>query len=283
MFEHLFDTDAVTAPAARRPPEDPIDDWDLPARPRRAPILPAIPGVRTLTRATAQGTRVGAIPVPGGLAPLLPDGLRRGATVEVRGAAGMTSLMLALLGGASSQGLWCAAVGFPLLSGEAAADYGIDLARFALVPRPGPDWITVVGALLDSIDLVAVRLPGPPARLSDGDARRLAARARRRGSVLLPAPAADPWPTADVRLAVSIGEGHGWRGAEAGYGRLQRRRVQLHASGRGAAARRRSIALWMPDRVGALAADGAEDARGTVSPLLPASRRRPLHDAAGAR
>lgn len=280
IFEQVFDTGQVTASAVRRLPDEPRLGED-PGR-AAAPILPAIPGVRTLTRA-AQGARTGALPVAQGLAPLLPEGLRRGSTVEVRGGAGATSLMLALLGEPSAQGMWCAAVGFPLLSGEAAADYGIDLARFALVPRPGPDWVTVVGALLDSIDLVAVRLPRPPARLSDGDARRLAARARQRGSVLLPAPGADAWPAADVRLAVSLDDEQGWQGLDDGHGRLQRRRVRLHASGRGAAARRRSVALWMPDRVGAIAPDRAAGA-GTVTALnSPALPSHPARRLAGAR
>ena len=52
------------------------------------------------------------------LAPLLPDGLRRGSTVSVTGS---ISLLLALLGAASADGAWCALVGFPRISAEAAA------------------------------------------------------------------------------------------------------------------------------------------------------------------
>jgi hypothetical protein len=224
-------------------------------------------GVRPLTQA-ATAARTGALPVADGLAEVLPDGLRRGATVEISGSSGVMSLVLALLGRPSTQGLWSAAVGFPLLSGEAAADYGIDLARFALVPRPGPDWTTVVGALLDSIDVVAVQLPRPPARLADADARRLAARARQRGSVLIPVPgqsvdrraggrtdSGGGWPTADVRLRVDVLDPQSWDGLGAGHGRLQRRRVALRASGRGAAARPRSANVWLPDALGAVSAD----------------------------
>ncbi len=211
--------------------------------------------VRPLTELAA-GRLAGALPVGPGLAAVLPDGLRRGATIEVGGGTGAVSLVLALLGGASEQGSWSAAVGFPLLSADAAADHGIDLSRFALVPRPGPDWTTVVGALLDSIDVVAVRLPRPPARLSDGDARRLAARARQRGSILVPlAPAAardGGWPTADVRLQAELNaDGAGWTGIGPGHGRLQQRRLTVQARGRGAAARPRRGAVWLPDRVGA--------------------------------
>lgn len=205
----------------------------------------------------AAGRLAGALPVSPGLASILPDGLRRGSTVEVSGGIGVMSLVLALLAGPSEQGSWSAAVGFPLLSADAAADHGIDLSRFALVPRPGPDWTTVVGALLDNLDVVAVRLPRPPARLTDADARRLAARARQRGSILIPIAAGrrgdgPAWPTADVRLSADLPAADGsWSGIGPGHGRLQQRRLQLHAHGRGAAARPRSSAVWLPDRCGA--------------------------------
>src|SRR5487761_1904317 len=89
----------------------------------------ALAPVQPLTQlATRAGT--GALPVSPALSAVLPDGLRRGSTVEISGRVGVMSLVLALLGGPSSQGSWSAAVGFPLLSGEAAADYGIELSRF---------------------------------------------------------------------------------------------------------------------------------------------------------
>lgn len=222
----------------------------------------------------AAGRLAGALPVAPGLAGVLPDGLRRGSTVEVSGGIGVMSLVLALLGGPSEQGSWSAAVGFPLLCADAAADHGIDLSRFALVPRPGADWTTVVGALLDSIDVVAVRLPRPPARLTDVDARRLAARARQRGSVLVTVPSrradgAGRFPTADVRLSADLADADGsWSGIGPGHGRLQQRRVLLHAHGRGAAARPRSSTLWLPDRGGA--AGSAESPVSAVSPVSTA-------------
>jgi hypothetical protein len=213
--------------------------------------------VRPLAELVA-GRLAGALPVADGLASILPDGLRRGSTVEVSGGIGTMSLVLALLAGPSEQGSWSAAVGFPLLCADAAADHGIDLSRFALVPHPGADWTTVVGALLDSLDVVAVRLPRPPARLTDVDARRLAARARQRGSVLIPiatgrrADGTGGWPTADVRLSADLAAADGsWSGIGSGHGRLQQRRLLLHANGRGAAARPRSSTVWLPDRGGA--------------------------------
>src|SRR5438445_11858391 len=74
------------------------------------------------------------LPVSPALATILPDGLRRGSTVSVTGS---VSLLLALLGAASADGAWCALVGFPFISAEAAAEYGIDLSRLAIVPPSG--------------------------------------------------------------------------------------------------------------------------------------------------
>jgi len=74
-------------------------------------------------------------------------------------------------------------------------------------------------------------------------AGRLAARARQRGSVLVPF---GRWDGADVTLQVVRGR---WDGLGAGHGRLRRREVTIAASGRGAAARPREITVWMPGLV----------------------------------
>lgn len=178
-----------------------------------------------------------ALPVAPALAPILPDGLRRGSTVTV---AGSVSLLLALLGAASADGAWCALVGFPRISAEAAREYGIELSRLAIVPAPGAGWTIAVGALLDAVDIVAAR----PARVAPADVRRLAARARSRDAVLMPFLAgADSWPGADVRLTARSGP---WSGIGAGTGRLRAREVSISAEGRGSAARPRAATLWLP-------------------------------------
>ena len=48
-----------------------------------------------------------------------------------------TSLLFALLAKPMAQGAWAAIVGMPDLGAAAAVEYGIDLGRLALVPRPG--------------------------------------------------------------------------------------------------------------------------------------------------
>lgn len=177
---------------------------------------------------------------------LVAKGLRRGSVVGVTGASpgmGATALALALLAGPSGTGSWCAIVGVPGVGGVAASEAGIDLARCAVVPDAGKSWPTVVAALLDALDVVAL---AAPARARPGDARRLAARARERGSVLV---VLGPWPEGtDVRLSVA---GATWQGVGRGHGCLSTRGMQVVAGGRGAAARERrvKVELASPDPV----------------------------------
>lgn len=193
--------------------------------------------MREVAGATKPLTLAGdrTLPVPQALAGLLPGGgLRRGTTVAVTGS---TSVALALAASASAAGSWCAAVGLPALGMVAAAEMGLDLSRVALVPHPGDQWATVTAALVDALDIVLI---APPARLRLADARRLDARARERGSVLIPL---GDWPQAGVRLHV---EGGRWEGLGTGHGSLRRRAVTVVAGGRGAAARTRRASLWLP-------------------------------------
>ena len=178
------------------------------------------------------------LPVPRALEPLLPDGgLRRGGTVVVDGS---LALALALVAGASAAGSWVVAVGMPDLGVVAAAEAGIVLDRLALVPHVSAAVLgTVVAALLDAIDVVLVR---PPDRLPTAVARRLAARARERRSVLLPV--GGSWPiTPDLRLAVTASQ---WEGLGQGSGRLEARKVEVAVAGRGAAVLERRATLWLP-------------------------------------
>jgi hypothetical protein len=212
------------------------------------------------------------LPVLPALAGLVPGGLRRGTTVVVTtstvttstvttstrpdGAGmpqGATSLALSLAAAASLTGSWCAVVGVPDLGLTAAAELGLVLSRVALVPSPPPaQWVTVVSALLDAVDLVIAR---PPAHLRTGDARRLSTRARERESVLVPLltlPSHQgrgrPWSDgADIRLAVTAGR---WEGPGAGDGRLVGRRLEVTGGGRGAAAQTRQTILWLPAPIG---------------------------------
>ncbi|MGQ0837612.1 hypothetical protein [Actinokineospora sp.] len=173
------------------------------------------------------------LPVRADLAALLPwGGLRRGGTVAVRDSA---SLLLTLLAEPTARGWWGAVVGLPDLGVLAAGELGVAVDRLALVPSPGGDLPGVVAALLDGFDMVAVAIP----KITDAHARRLSARARSRGSVLLPFGA---WPGADLELRCTRGR---WSGLGSGHGHLRARQVDVHARGRGAAARPVRVSLTL--------------------------------------
>jgi hypothetical protein len=216
------------------------------------------------------------LPVLPALEPLLPArGLRRGSVVAVEGS---SSLALALAAAASAGGSWCAAVGRPPLGLLAAAEVGMVLDRFPRVPVPDPSagarpggWAWVVATLLDALDVV-IAWPAMSGRaVRPGDARRLAARARERGSVLVVAEARG-WPEApDVRLAVTRSE---WIGPGAGDGRLRGRRVEVVAGGRGAAARERRATLWLPAPGGGVTAASEDGASGGADEATAAGSLR---------
>ena len=188
------------------------------------------------------GTRV--LPVPSPLALLLPDGgLRRGTVVEVGGRAG-TALTLALLGPATAEGAWVAFVGSEDLGLLAGRELGVDLRRCLLVDPPAGSRLAEALALL--VDVVDAIVLGPSLGLGAAVERRLRARARERGVVVLSRRAEGDGPPADppdVRLA---GEEEEWVGLAAGAGRLTARRLRVAARGRGSAARPRSVEVWLP-------------------------------------
>jgi hypothetical protein len=199
------------------------------------------------------------LPVVPSLAGLLPDGgLRRGSSLVVTGVpggdpegAGSISLALALLAAASGAGSWCALVGVTGLGAVCAHDLGVDLDRSAVVPRPGPAWAEVTATLIDGVDLVLLRPPVPP---RPAMARRLAAKARDRRTVLLVAPGRAGWPLPpDLRLEVAE---VCWDGVGAGDGYLRGRQMRVTATGRRSAVRPRSAHLWLPSAAGTVEAAG---------------------------
>jgi len=199
------------------------------------------------------------VPVMAALAPLFPDGgLRRGTAVVVKPSAasadrrgagalsrrgGSASLTLALAAAATQAGSWCAAVGWPAAGMVAAAGLGVALERFALVPRVGDQWAAVTAALIDAVDVIVLR---PPRSVRSSEVRRLTARVRERGVVLVVSGGA--WPeAADLSLSVTPVE---WRGLGQGHGYLQARSVEVTSIGRGAASRERRVQLWLPGSTG---------------------------------
>jgi hypothetical protein len=192
-------------------------------------------------RVTREVTDLLPVPVP--LRELFPTGgLRRGSAIAVAGSYG---LLLALLGAVSTTGAWCAVVGLPALGIVAAAEAGVSLDRLALVPDPGADPVGVLAALIDGVDLLVI---GAPAALRAVEIRRLMARARQRGSVLVGFGA---WPGAELRLSVS---GARWQGLGDGHGYLRARQLSVQLEGRGGAGRPRRVTVWLPAAGGGIAA-----------------------------
>ena len=131
-------------------------------------------------------------------------------------------------------------MGLPSLGLVAADELGVALERLVLVAAPERDaWGGVVAALVDGFDLVVLHAGRTGVRTAD--ARRLVARARERGAVLLQL--GPGWPEgADVQLEVTRAR---WEGLDDGHGHLQARKVRVTGGGRGEAAqprRRRPLA-----------------------------------------
>ena len=187
------------------------------------------------------------LPVPEAFESLVPGGLRRGTVVSTGGRAA-TSLALALVGEASARGSWVAAVGLPGLGLVAAKELGLDLDRVAVVSPPSAGrWATVVAALVDGVDVVLTR---SPRRSRPQEARRLSARVKERGAVvvLVSSPRWHEGP--DLRLT---GIDVVWEGLGEGHGHLRARRVSVERTGRRELARTRRAELWLPGLDGAVA------------------------------
>ena len=186
---------------------------------------------------------------------LFPGGaLRRGWTVAAEGA-GATSLALAVAAGPSVAGSWTAVVGDPDLGLAAAAEAGVVLERLLVVAAAEPRAAAeTIAALVGSVDTVLV---GPRIRLRATDHRRLSARLRERGSVLIRS-GGDGGHGADVCLRIVTSR---WSGLGDGHGLLRSRRVTVRTGGRGAAARPRSADLLLPGPEGSpvLLRSGSED------------------------
>jgi hypothetical protein len=285
--EHVFDHSGVSQAQGL------VSDLGLTGAPRRSGAGPgprpvagsgsgALGALAERVRPTdlARDRRLPVLPA---FADLLPGaGLRRGATVAVGaapGVVGATSLALALAAGPSRAGSWVAVVGLGSLGLVAAAEMGVDLGRLVLVADPGRDragWASVVAALVDGFDVVLLAPggvgaagevdggggSGPGRRLRPADARRLVARVRERGSVLLSVGGDLPGERSPLRLTVVAAA---WEGLGDGWGHLEGRRVTVESGGRGEAARPRRAELWLPRHDGTV---------GTADPVVAPIRLR---------
>ena len=223
--------------------------FDTGSVPVSAPDLAALRLLGDRVRPLA-GAGERTLPVPEAFASLLPQGgLQRGSTVATGGTAA-TSLALALVGPTTGTGSWVAVVGLPRLGLLAAAELGVDLERVLLVAEPeARGWPATVAALLDAVEIVLVRPPGP---VGASVQRRLQARARDRGSVLLQVGGHAGMWAQGPDVVVSAGASS-WVGLGPGHGRLLARRVEVAVTGRRGADRPRHAQLWLPGADGAIA------------------------------
>lgn len=238
-LEHVFETGAMTAPAAAV-----TFDEEVTPRTQAEVVRELQARIRGMQRNRID-TR--ALPTHPALADLLPGGaLSAGSSYAV---AGSTTLALALLQGASAAGAWCAVVGMPDLGLEAAAGLGIDLDRLVLVPHPGDQWLAVVAALVDVVSIVLVTPPAPAQgvpRIGEATAGKLSSRLRQREAVLV---SLGEWPRADARLTVTESA---WSGIGAGFGHLSGRQATVSSTAAAWSGRVRSRRLWLPAPGGAV-------------------------------
>lgn len=203
------------------------------------------------------------VPVaPEVLALTLHGGLPRGGRVSLTGGTGGVSLALALVAEPMRQGSWAAVVGAPWLGMAALAEWGIPREQVLVVDHPerslpldsnaadsGPDqWGSVMASLVDGCDVVIFA----GRQVGGREARRLSARAREKGTVLVQLGTdaighyGTSWPeTADLALSVTSST---WEGLGAGHGYVRRRRISVEVAGRRGG--RRTVQLWFPDHDG---------------------------------
>ena len=207
---------------------------------------------REISRMQRRRSENAVLPLDPSLASLLPEeGLQTGAAYTVSPS---PSLVLALLSAASRKGHWCAVVGMPTLGVEAAAAFGIDLARLILVPEPGERWLAATSALAEVVPLIVVT---PGSRARDADVSRLSARLRDRGCTLLvteSSASADRWPQSEG--SIRLHDPH-WHGLGAGWGLLSDCTVTVTATTRHSP-RPSSVRVQLPGGHGAIEAAAAE-------------------------
>lgn len=199
--------------------------------------LPA--GVETAADLLARAGSRASLPVCAPLAAVLPlGGLERGLVHAVRGDAA-TSLVYALVAEATAAGAWCVFVDMPQAGLRAAHEHGVALQRTVCVDTDhSPSSVgAVIGALVEGFDIVVVRDPA----CTPADARKVAARAKAQGSVLVVHGRGSSFAV-DVELGVRT---RAW-----GFSvRATERTVEVEAAGRRVHGPRR-VSLLLPSSAG---------------------------------
>ncbi|MEY2469382.1 MAG: hypothetical protein QOF21_2080 [Actinomycetota bacterium] len=171
-------------------------------------------------------------PVRGPYAAIFPDGLRPGTSVAV--AAARPSLDAAALRGAIALAAgvvppdgWVAAVGVPSIGVLAAAEAGLALDHLVFLAAPTTVWGTIAVAAVDAFDVVVLAVPARP-RMAE--VRRLAGRARERGTTVIATGAGARTWGGEARITTSAAV---WHGVGDGHGFLRTCEVTVELDGRG--------------------------------------------------
>jgi hypothetical protein len=144
--------------------------------------------------------------------------------------AGLTRLGLSMLAEPSRLGMVAVVDVRGWLSPLAAWEVGLTPERLVVVHCPDrARWGQVTAALVEGLGAVYAEVPEGTA---DAVLRRLGALARARRVALLLRPVRGRLPSGLAHLRLE-GIGVAWEGAEAGHGRLTRRRLTVRAAGRG--------------------------------------------------
>lgn len=223
----------------------------------------------------ASATVEHTLPVPDAFGSLFPTGVPRGVTSTVSGDAAR-SFAFALTAAATRAGSWLAMIGVADTGWRALAETGVEMAHVVHVDVGGTGERTAdcVAAALDGFDLVLV---GSGTRFTGGVERRLAARARERGVVLIGVHEEPPGTrrgrvtgpfdvVADLRATTRGGH---WHGLGTGAGHLTGRQVDVVVEGRRLPGRRRRDRLWLPGSDGAVAEVGGAPTNGASLPRTP--------------
>jgi hypothetical protein len=173
----------------------------------------------------------------------------------VAGGPSARALAWSLLGSVTTAGGWIAAVDVPGIGLAAAREVGVAIERVLVVTSGGgaDSWATAIGALIGAVDVVVFE--SPRHRVTPSEHRRLASRARERGSVLVEL-ATSPRPnrlSSQLQYDLSFhSRPAAWEGLGSGHGCLQGRVLDVALSGRRLGGPARSARLEVPGADGSL-------------------------------
>ncbi|NNK92600.1 MAG: hypothetical protein HKO87_09225 [Acidimicrobiia bacterium] len=189
------------------------------------------------------------LPVPELFGELLPGrGLQRGWITRVEGGPSARAFAWALLAGVTTSGGWIAAVDVPGIGLAAARDVGVAIERIVVVSSPDAgEWSTVVAALIGAVDVVV--FDSPRHRVAPSEHRRLASRARERGSVLLELATSSRPVRLESQLQYDLAFSTrplAWEGLGNGHGCLRGRALDVAVSGRRLGGASRSARFELP-------------------------------------